>query len=589
MNQKWSLDNIYTSFGSEEFKNDMKRFYEFIDKAKGWAKDNFSSKDSAGKKLEEYLIQGIGYTDLSSRLYSFVELTLSVEAKNESALRISDELQQKATELTSVQVGFQKWLAGLEKLQEIIDASPFLKEHEFFLKETIEKNKYLLSEGEEVVISKMQNTGGSAWGKLQKMLSSTLLVDIKVNGEEKHLPLPVVRNMAYEKDGAIRKNAYKAEIESYKKIEQSSAACLNGIKGEAITIAEMRGYKSPLDNTLKNSRMDEETLEAMLTAMREYLPDFERYFLKKSELLGYKKGLPFYDMFAPMGEADMNFTYEQAREFIVENFRTFSDKLAAFADKAFENQWIDAEPREGKRGGAFCYNLHFLKESRILTNYTGSFSDVVTLAHELGHGYHGECLNGESSLNCEYPMPIAETASIFCETIVKNAVLKTASKEEALTILEGSIADAAQVIVDIYSRYLFESQVFNRRRNGSLSVKELKEIMVNAQKEAYGKGLDEEYLHPYMWVCKPHYYYTEANFYNFPYAFGLLFAKGLYAEYVKRGEEFVKEYDKLLSVTGKNKITDVTNMMNIDIHSVEFWRGSLEIIKKDIEKFIELA
>lgn len=589
MDQRWSLNNIYTSFDSEDFKKDMKRFYQFIDESKLWAKENLSSKSNAGKKLEEYLIQYIGFTDLSTRLYCFAELTMSVDAKNEKALNLSDELQQKITEFTPVEVGFQKWLGELEGLQQIIDASPFLKEHEFYLYQIVEKNKYILSEAEEIIISKMQNTGGIAWSKLQNMLTSTLLVDMVSDGEKKQFPLPVVRNMAYEKNGEVRKIAYEAELEAYKKIEESSAACINGIKGEAITITEMRGYKSPLDSTLKNSRMDEETLDAMLTAMREYLPVFEKYFLKKADILGYKKGLPFYDMFAPMGEADMNFTYEQAREFIVNNFRTFSDRLANFADKAFENKWIDAEPREGKRGGAFCYNLHFIKESRILSNFTGSFSDVVTLAHELGHGYHGECLNEESSLNCEYPMPLAETASIFCETIVKNAVLKTASKEEALTILEGSISDAAQVIVDIYSRYLFESELFNRRKKGSLSVKELKEIMVNAQKEAYGKGLDEEYLHPYMWVCKPHYYFTGAHFYNFPYAFGLLFAKGLYAEYVKKGEEFVNEYDKLLSVTGKQKIADVTKMMNIDIHSVDFWRGSLEIISKDIEKFIELA
>jgi oligoendopeptidase F len=224
-----------------------------------------------------------------------------------------------------------------------------------------------------------------------------------------------------------------------------------------------------------------------------------------------------------------------------------------------------------------------------MLNYGDTFSDVVTLSHELGHGYHGDCLNNESFLNSDYPMPIAETASTFCETIVKKAAIKTATKAEAFAILESEISDCAQVIVDIYSRFLFESEVFERRKESSLSAAELKDIMIRAQKEAYGDGLDEAYLHPYMWACKPHYYYATHNFYNFPYAFGLLFAKGLYAEYLNRGDEFVKAYDKLLAITGKNKIADVTKLMNIDIHSVDFWRSSLKTIEEDIEKFIELS
>ncbi len=327
----------------------------------------------------------------------------------------------------------------------------------------------------------------------------------------------------------------------------------------------------------------------MLEAMRESLPDFHKYYRKKAEILGHENGLPFYDLFAPIGKLDMKFTYEEARDYIVKNFRTFSDKMADFADNAFENRWIDAEQREGKRGGAFCSNLFPIGQSRILSNFSGSFSSMTTLAHELGHGYHGLCLNDESILNCNYTMPIAETASIFCETIVMNAALKEATPEQAFSILEMSISDAGQVIVDIYSRFLFESELFHTRKDHSLSVDELKGIMIQAQKDAYGDGLDHNYLHPYMWINKPHYYFASRNFYNFPYAFGLLFAKGVYAEYLKRGQEFVPEYDKLLSATGKNTITDVARMVGIDIQSIDFWRSSLDLIRADIDKFVELS
>ncbi|WP_134702388.1 M3 family oligoendopeptidase [Ammoniphilus sp. YIM 78166] len=588
MNLHWSLDALYPSFESEQFNHDLEACFLQMEELKSWAQHELHDKNDPIKVIEAYLSKINACYTLYSRLHSFSELNLSVNAKNEKAMQMSERLEEKVTELVEPTVMFQKWLGTQGDLSPYFDQSPKLAEHQFYLEEAVKQNQYLLSEKEEVLMAKMKNTGSNAWSKLQELLTSTLLVDIVVDGEKKQLPLSVVRNMAYEADPQIRRKAYEAELGAYEKIQDSSAASLNGVKGEVIMESKLRGYTSPLEKTLMDSRMNQETLDAMLTAMRESLPAFHRFFRKKAELLGHPHGLPFYDLFAPMGEVDMTFTYEQARDFIVGHFRTFSDKLGDYANHAFEAQWIDAEPREGKRGGAFCSNLHAIKESRVLTNFTGSFSDVTTLAHELGHGYHGACLNEESYLNSDYPMPIAETASIFCETIIKNAALKKATKEEAFVILENELTDAGQVIVDIYSRYLFESELFRRRETSSLSVKELKDIMLQSQKEAYGEGLDPEFLHPYMWVCKPHYYYANYNFYNFPYAFGLLFAKGLYAEYLKRGEAFVPEYDHLLSVTGKMDIRSVASIMGVDVGSVEFWRNSLKLIEKDIETFVSL-
>ena len=588
MNQRWSLDALYTSFDAPEFKRDMERLDQEIEKIQKWTTENLADTQNPATKLEHYIKMMNEFYHLYTRLSGFTHLTLSTEAKNEVALKYEDIFDQKITSLTKPEVTFIKWLGKLENLDAIINSNTYVKEHEFVIKEKANENKYLLSDEEEILIAKMKNTGSNAWAKLQEMLSSTLLVDITVDGEQKRLPLPVVRNMAYSDNAKLRKTAYDAELASYKKIEVSTAASLNGIKGEVITLAKMRGYASPLEMTVINARMDMQTLDAMLAAIKESLPSFHKYFHKKGELLGYKNGLPFFEMFAPVGNAEMKFTYQEARDYIVKNFRTFSDNLADFAANAFDERWIDAEPREGKRGGAFCSNLHVIKESRILSNFNGSFSNMTTLAHELGHGYHGANLMEETALNAEYPMPIAETASIFCETIVKEAVLKNANKEETFTLLENDIGDAGQVIVDIYSRFLFESELFKRREEGAVSVNELKEIMMDAQKQAYGNGLDHDHLHPYMWACKPHYYYASHNFYNFPYAFGLLFAKGLYAEYLKRGDAFVTSYDKLLSVTGKKNIADVTMEMGIDVRNVEFWRGSLKLIEKDIEKFVNL-
>lgn len=588
MNMRWSLDSLYVSFDSPEFQGDFNKLDGEIEKIKTWVAENLKDKNDAQSKLEQVIEQYIEYYKLFSRLIQFSSLSLSVDAKDEKALLYLDKLQLKSTELTASVVQLEKWVGELGNLEEVIEGSELLKEHKFYLQDMASGYKYLLSEQEEVILAKMTTTGSSAWSKLQDKLTSTLLVDINVNGEEKKLPLPVVRNMAYDKNPEVRKTAYEAELKAYKKIEESSAACLNGIKGEVITTSKLRGYNSPLEKTLLDSRMDQETLDAMISAMKDSLPSFHKYFRRKAELMGYENGLPFYEMFAPMGEVNMEYTYEEARAFIVKHFRTFSDKLADFTDMVFEKEWIDAEIRDGKRGGAFCSNIQSIKESRILTNYTGSLSDVTTLAHELGHAYHGYCLSNESLLNTSYPMPLAETASIFNEAIVMNAALKQANDKEKFSILETQISDAGQVIVDILSRYLFETELFKRREDHSLSVNELNSIMLEAQKEAYGNGLDHDQLHPSMWVCKPHYYSAGRNFYNFPYAFGLLFAKGIYAEYLKQGEKFVAKYDQLLSVTGKMNIKDVAATIGIDVTSKDFWKSSLDLIAKDIEEFVKL-
>lgn len=589
MDYNWNLKEIYPSFNSDEFKNDIENLKNLIEDINSWANEVVKEHKDEEKKLKEYINKFSDLDELANRLGSFVNLILSVDTKDKDGLRYSDILDKMMTNIVEASTKVEKYISEIKDIDSIIEKSEILREHKFILNNIVEQSKYSLSDREENIIASMKNTGSNAWLKLKDTMISTLKVDIEIDGEDKQLPLTVVLNMANDKSEDVRKKAYEAEIASYKKVEESVAAALNAIKGEVLTVCEFRGYKSPLEETLIDSRMDEESLNSMLDAMKESLPIFRKYLKRKAEILGHKNGLPFYDLYAPVVEADMKFKYEDGCKFVIDNFRTFSDNLADFAKKAIDNSWIDVYPKEGKVGGAFCNNLHCIGQSRFLLNYGDSFGDVVTLAHELGHGFHGECLNKETTLNSDYPMPIAETASTFCETIIKKAAIKKADKEEALAILEAEISDCTQVIVDIYSRFLFEKALFEKREESALSVEEIKELMINAQKEAYGDGLDPNYLHPYMWTWKPHYYYADSNFYNFPYAFGLLFAKGLYAKYLELGESFPKEYEELLSITGKNKIADVTKVMGIDIHNKEFWRNSLKTIEEDIEKFIELS
>lgn len=584
MQLNWSLNALYSGFDSESFKNDLLLLESEIE-----ALNVKSATLSDVTHVETYFRTLESIQKIASKLYSFSSLTFTTDTNNQSALQTENKLQMLLSSATAARTKMTKFLSTIEDLEAFIAPSEFLKQFLYVMEEDRRYSKHLLSEAEEILASKLSITGSSAWTTLQQKLISTLKCTLVQDGETKELPITVIRNLASDASSDVRKAAYDAELDAYKKIEEAVAMSLNSIKGEVITLSEMRGYASPLHMTLETSRMTEKTLEAMMAAIKEAIPSFQSYLRAKADILGHKNGLPFYDMFAPIGSATKKFTYEEGCKFVVDNFGAFSSKLAKVASDAIEKGWIDVAPKEGKVSGAFCASLHPVGEFRVLLNYTGNLGDVTTMAHELGHGYHAICTNSENILNIDYPMPLAETASTFCETIVNNAALKISTKEESITILENSLQDATQVICDIYSRFLFESNLFKTRGDHPLSVDELKTLMLDAQKQAYGNGLDHNALHPYMWLIKPHYYSADLNFYNFPYAFGLLFAKGLYAKYLENPEFFVLKYDDLLAASGKMSVVDVCKIMNIDVESVAFWKSSLDIVKLDIDKFVELT
>jgi pepF/M3 family oligoendopeptidase len=450
----------------------------------------------------------------------------------------------------------------------------------------LQKSKFLLGEKEELIISKMQNTGSKAWERFYMDLISRTTVNVDIDGKDESFTLSELRNLAYMKENSIRKSAYLGEAHLCKSISQACANSINAISGESLTICEMRGYESPLEKVLIDSRMDIETLNVMMKAIRESLPIFHRYFRKKAELLGHKTKLPFYDIFAPIGDSDVKIPYSKAISIIETSFKTFNIKLSDFSKKVFDNQWVDAEPRKDKGNYGLSVDIFPLQESRIITCYNEKYIDIGILAHEIGHAYHSANLYKQTMLNTDYPTPIAETASIFCETILQNELIKVMPIKEAKVILERSISDAAYYIVDFYGRYLFEIELYNRRKMGSLSVEELNDLMVESMKKAYGDGIDAETIHPYMWMNKVGYFMSGNEFLNFPYSFGVLFSKGLYAEYKSKGQTFVNQYDYFLSETSVNNIVDIAKILEVDVHSIEFWEKSLKLIESDIEKLI---
>jgi len=427
-------------------------------------------------------------------------------------------------------------------------------------------------------------SGGDAWSDMQQYLTST--VPVSYRGTTTNLSS--IRNLAYDPDPRVRKDAYEAELACYDRIKDAVAYALNSIKLETISDCQLRGYESPLQRTVYNNDMKMETLNAMLEAMDEYAPKFWQYLKAKAKALGYEGGLPWYELFAPMGASSTKFTAEDARNYLVGLFAEFDGELSDMVARAFDNAWIDFYPRDGKAGGAFCAGVECLGESRILTNFDGMFGDVVTLAHELGHAFHNQCIADHRPLNHDYSMPLAETASTFNECVVMaSAISKAADRAEKIALVENQLQDATQIICDIYSRYRFETMVFANREEMFMNADTLCSFMLEAQKQSYGDGLDHDHLHPYMWVCKSHYY--GPTFYNFPYAFGGLFARGLYAQYEKEGAAFVPKYKKLLHTTTVATAEDVAKVADIDLTDKNFWRSALQMIADQIDLFCRLV
>jgi pepF/M3 family oligoendopeptidase len=583
--RKWNLDALFTSFDSKEFQEVLVKSEDLVSKLNAYAEKNFNDVENASQKIKEFVLLSEELRSIMHRGFAFCSLSISTDASNMEARKYMNMLQMTGSKSTLASTRFNKWVPEIPNLEALIEEDNELKELEYFLTSIKDGAKYLLSDKEEVLISKLRQTGSGAWGQLQGELTSI----VKVEYDGKEISLSEARNLAHDKDPEVRRKGYEAEMAAYPKIAPSVAYAMNGVKGEVNTICELRGFETPLAQAVYQSRMKESTLDALISSMRDYLPHFHKYLKRKAELLGHTNGLPYYDIFAPIGEASRTFTEQEAMEFIFENFRTFSPELENLARRAWDEEWIDFTPRMGKRGGAFCSNLHPIKQSRILTNFTGSFSNVITLAHELGHAYHGDQIFKERMTNSSYTMPVAETASTFCETIVKNAALKEANKEEKIFILEQSLKGSTQVIVDILSRFILEQNVFEKRLTTPLNEQMLCDLMVDAQKEAYGDSLDPNFLMPYGWLNKPHYYRGTLSFYNFPYAFGLLFAKGIYAEFIKRGEAFVDDVNLLLQKTGQNSVEDVALLVGIDLSTKEFWNSSLDVIVEEIELFLELT
>lgn len=594
---RWDLTNVYPSLQSPEFAAAIQTLQEKIKSSEILMARAESLDLSAYPSVLADMVNSLvdGYNDImlltntiDAYLYSFN----STDSFNTEANRKMSEFEMQTVAVRKINTRLRSWIGKIANTLPAITAKPgAAREHAFQLNEAARLSRYLMSHSEEALAAELSLSGANAWSKLQSTVVSQTSVEFELDGKLEKMPMPAIINLRNHPDESVRRRAYETEIKTWETVREPLAACMNGIKGSVNTLNKHRKREDSLHSALDANRIDRQTLDALLTAMRESLPMYRRYFQAKARILGKEK-LAWWDLFAPVGKTDRTYTYDQAREIVLDNFSLFSSDLAGMARRAFEKNWIDAEMRSGKVGGAFCMALPAVKESRVMLNFDGSFDTVSTMAHELGHAFHNECMFKVNRTEWQRvdPMTLAETASIMCETIVTDALRsRTESPAEEIGLLEATLNNDSQVVVDIYSRYLFEKEVFERREKAELSADELCEIMEKCQKEAYGDGLDERFLHKYMWTWKPHYYYEGLSFYNFPYAFGLLFGIGLYAIYQQRGAAFIPDYMDLLASTGMDNASELADRFGIDIRTPDFWRGSLGVINQRIDRYIELS
>ena len=535
----WSLDNIYPSVDSSEFSDDIARISELAD------------------LLERECSLAV-YDELSAiviNLDAYVNALLSTDSSNEKYLKALSRVEDALVVFKKAEDCF---IRNIGKTEERKDDSLFIREARVL-------SSHLMSKEEEALASELSRSNESAWSRLQESLASTI--------KEGDKTLTELRSLAFSPDRSIRKDAYEREIRILETHSTSFAASLSGVKGTVLTLEKRRGWKSPIERSLFSSRISGKTLDALLSAIEESLPLFRSYMKLKGKILGLDD-FSFYDLFAPVGRS-REYSFAEAKDIVISSYASFSKDMSEFASLAFDDSWIDAEPHAGKTGGAYDVYFPCAHESRVFCNFDSSYDSVLTLAHELGHAYHDSVLKDEPVSRATYPMTLAESASLFGELLVTDSLLSlSCDKSEELFITEQFLSSAAQTIVDIYSRYLFEKEYFEKRADGAVSASECSLLMLDAQEKAYGDAL--RIKHPYMWAVKSHYYDAEFSFYNYPYAFGLLFALSLYA--MKDLKGFDSAYHDILSRTGSMDVKELLSTIGMDPESKEFWMNGIRLI-----------
>ena len=594
---RWSVNDLHDGFDARSFLDSMEQVAADLDRLvttfdqHGVRAIESRVPTDADARIADEVIDGFNrVSDQLDLLGAFTYATVSTDSRDATAQATMSELEPLEARLRPLLARLADWVGALDPAL-MAELSDVAADHVGPLTRLAARAHHQMSEAEENLYAELATTGAGAWNRLHRTMTSQLTADVDLPDGTDTMPLPAVRGLATHPDPDVRRAGYDAELVAWPSIEVPVAAAMNAIKGEANTVNRRRHWESPIDASLFANSVSRATFDAMQAAVSASLPDFRRWMRSKAALHGHTSGtLPWWDLVAPAPVGSSELSWNEGIDVVRTAFGGYSTRLGGLVDRALAEEWIDAEPREGKSGGAFC--MPFIDDrSLVLLNWSGSAESAQTTAHELGHAYHNTTLAERTNLQRRLPMALAETASIFCETLVVEAGLERLQGEahaaERLALLDVDLQGTNQVVVDIRSRFTFETEVFARRQRRTLSPDELCEMMNEAQADAYGDGLDQSTAHPYMWLLKPHYY--SSHFYNWPYTYGLLFGLGLFSEYRSDPERFRVGYDDLLSRAGMDTAEQLGDAFGLDVTDEAFWTASLDVVRGRIDDYCALA
>lgn len=530
--------------------------------------------------------------DLFKRLTessSFVSCLEAADMKDEAPKIIRGRLEQISASLGSTLTLLDDQLLKLSEdfFKTLLQDSRF-QPIAFSLKERRDRAKEKMDPGLESLAGDLSVDGYHAWGELYYLIVGRMSIPYEEKGEVKQLSVGQASNKMTSGNRAVRKEIFNKLNDAWEQEESLLLSTLNHLSGYRLQLYRHRKWDSVLKEPLALNRMSEKTLQTMWKVIDENEQPLLSYFQRKASMLGVDK-LSWYDVYAPLSEEEQTLSYDEAANFILEHFGRFDSRLQEFALRAFQERWIEAEDRPGKRPGGFCTSFGESNQSRIFMTFSGSATNVSTLAHELGHAYHSYVMKDLPPMAKNYAMNVAETASTFAELIVADASIRTAkSKEQKIALLEDKIQRSAAFFMDVHARFLFESRFYEQRKQGPVSAEQVKKLILEAQREAFHDGLDE--YHPYFWAAKLHFFITGMPFYNFPYTFGYLFSTGLYGKALTEGPQFAEKYVDLLRDTGRMSVEELANKhLGVDLTQPTFWQDAVDLVHDDIRQFLALT
>lgn len=590
----WDLDSIFPG-GSrsiqleqrlKELKDQSNNYQQLINQ---WIPEN----DANYLNLQQILALQEKISDGFSQCSSFITALSSADTKDKKAKTLSGDLFALLPAIQLSETIFTKKLTEIsEEDWQKLTTSSSLEAIAFRLNEIRRDGMQLLSEQEENIINTLSLDGLNAWSSHYDTIVASISIPFKEGTQTTFLSAGQAFNrMMSDPNPEVRAELFTEWEKAWRDKSPLLADTLNHLDGFRLSQYELHGVSDFLEKPLNYNRMQKETLDVMWATIQKNKQPFIDFLTRKAQLFGKKK-MDWQDQDAPIILGDLkekSYSFDEAAEFILENFEKFSPKMATFAKEAFEKSWIEAEDRPSKRPGGYCTELPETKESRIFMTFGNSINEVATLAHELGHAFHSSVMWDLPALNREYAMNVAETASTFAELIVADATLKEAeTPEEKINLLDTKMQNAIAMFMNIHSRFIFENSFYEARQKGLLSEDEITELMLTAQKESYQDSLGT--YHPHFWASKLHFFIDDVPFYNFPYTFGYLFSMGIYAYANEQGSDFEEQYIALLRDTASMTSEDLAKKhLNVDLTKPDFWQASINQVVKDVNEFMVLT